>query len=279
MKGMKETKGTKEGPFSLRSRPGTSGVRTRAWSRLGARLVFLVALLGGNLACLCSLPPPGIWQKTVGGTDGVGGETYEIEGVTGVTMACIGTLHIEQGGEERLYVEAEANLLPYFEIEVEDGALDIATRPGVELSPGKPVDFYLVVGELESLLLAGDGAVEASGLEVDELWVIVSGSGDVEMEDLEADGLTVVVAGSGDLRVSGQVDEQVVTVSGPGTYRAHDLQSAQARVQVSGDGSATVRVSQRLDVEVSGDGSLRYAGSPTVEETVTGSGSVERIGD
>jgi hypothetical protein len=75
------------------------------------------------------------------------------------------------------------------------------------------------------------------------------------------------------------VDEQVVTVSGPGAYRAHDLQSAQARVRVSGDGSATVRVSQRLDVEVSGDGSLRYVGSPTVEETVTGSGSVERIGD
>ena len=87
--------------------------------------------------------------------------------------------------------------------------------------------------------------------------------------------LKVVIAGSGDLSASGQVDEQEITISGSGAIKARDLECTESVVRITGSGSATVWVSDRLDVTISGSGSVRYIGSPTVETTVTGSGSTD----
>jgi hypothetical protein len=244
----------------------------------GFIILAVAVLLASSLACVCPLSVPGLGQGVRGSGDVVE-ETREVRGFTGVTLATIGNLYIEQGDEEGLRIEAEDNLIPYFEIDVDGGMLEIGTKPGVNLRPTVPVNFYLTVKGLDTIRLAGSGDIEALGLEAGDLEVTVSGSGDVSMPDLDADRLAVVIAGSGDLSASGQVDEQEITISGSGRVEARDLACAEAAVRITGSGSATVRVSDHLDVTISGSGSVRYIGSPAVEATVTGSGSVSQTGD
>jgi hypothetical protein len=245
--------------------------------KLGFISLTIIALIASSLACCFSLPIPGLGG--VRGSGDVGEETYEVGGFTEITLSTIGNLYIEQGDEESLVLEAEENLIPYFQVEVDGRVLEISTESGVNLQPTEPVNFYLTVVELDAIVLNGSGDIEVLDLETSQLSVTVNGSGDVDIEDLEADGIRVRIAGSGDLNVSGEVEEQEIDIAGSGVYEARNLESTDAEVGISGSGSATIRVSDRLDVTISGSGSVRYIGSPGVQMTVTGSGSVEQIGD
>lgn len=238
-------------------------------------IVLVLVLAISTLACSV-----GGWN-TVSGSGHVTEEEYEVSGVTAVTLTTIGNLYISVGDEEELRIEAEDNLLQYFEVEVDSGVLEIGAESGVNLQPTALVNFYLTVSELDTIVLAGSGDIEAPDLEAEQFSVTISGSGDVYMGALDADAIEVLISGSGDLHVSGGVvTEQIITISGSGKYEARDLASATAEVSITGSGSITIRVRDSLKVSISGSGSVRYAGNPTLDRvTVSGSGSIEQIGD
>lgn len=238
-------------------------------------LVLGTVLLVGALACSVG------GLGAVRGTGNVTQEERPISHFTGVTLASLGNLYIEVGDEESLTIEAEENLLPYFEATVTGEMLKIKTRDGVNLNPTAPVNFYLTVRGIDTLVLAGSGNVEAPALQADDFSVDLSGSGDIEIASLTADNLEVEISGSGTLRVSGgRVEKQEVTISGSGKYEARDLQSNKADVTISGSGSMTINVRQNLEVNISGSGSVRYVGSPALDKlTVSGTGTVEQISD
>ena len=64
-----------------------------------------------------------------------------------------------------------------------------------------------------------------------------------------------------------------------GAYEAEGLQSARASARLTGLGSATVRVSEHLQVEIQEGGTVQYVGNPIVEQEVGGLGQIKRIGD
>jgi hypothetical protein len=241
----------------------------------GFGVLVAVVLLVGALACSVG------GLGTVRGSGNVTQEERPISHFSGVTLAALGNLYIETGDEEALTIEAEENLLPYFEATVTGDMLKIKTRDGVNLDPTAPVNFYLTVKEIDTLVLAGGGNIEAPALQADKFTVESSGSGDIEIASVTADSLEVQLSGSGTLRASGgRVDEQTVSISGSGKYEARDLQSNKADVTISGSGSMTINVRQNLEVNISGSGSVRYVGSPTLDKmTVSGTGTIEQIGD
>jgi len=243
------------------------------------RKIFVVVVVGLVVSALaCSTGGIGLG----GGVQGSGNvveEEFEATNFTGVSLETIGNLYVEMGSEESLTVEADDNLIEYFEVEVDEGLLTIAGRPGANLQPAGPVNFYLTAEDLDTVRLAGSGDIELPDLTADEFAVMLEGSGDVEMGGLQATRLEVNLSGSGDLDVaSGWVDEQVIEIGGSGKYDARDLQSGTTEVSISGSGSATVWAVNSLAVSISGSGSVRYAGSPNLDKlTVSGSGSVEQI--
>jgi hypothetical protein len=238
--------------------------------------------------------------RTVSGSGTVKEEERQVSDFTGVELATIGNLTIELGDKEALRIEAEDNLLRYFETQMRNGVLKIKDRHNVTLIPTKPVYFYLTVKELDTIVISGLGNVEVPDLKAARFSVNISGAGDVAIEDLDTDVLKVNISGGGDVDIEeldadrlevgisglgslyideGEVEEQDITISSAGDYRAKGLESAEAEVRISGVGSATVRVRDHLKVTISGAGSVRYVGSPTVEQDVSGVGHVERIGD
>lgn len=240
------------------------------------------------------------WPGTVRGSGRVVEDERPISGVDGVVLATSGNLTIEVGDEEELRVEAEENLIPYFETEVRNGTLLIRQRNNARIAPRKTVNFYLTVVDLESIELTGSGDAEAADLEAKQLSATLTGSGDLDMESLDAESLDVRINGSGSIRlkdlqadrlgvrmtgsgdleiINGRVEEQSITITGSGGYEAGGLVSSEADVRLTGSGSATIQVNNRLNASTSGSGDVRYIGSPVVDQSSSGSGDVVPIGD
>jgi hypothetical protein len=239
--------------------------------RIGTMIVWVLVIALGIGGCT--------GFRTVRGSGKAASEEREVSDFTGVELATFGKVYVELGDEETLRIEADDNLLRYFETRVRDGVLEIGGRSRVTMLPVEPVTFYVTLRQLDTIVLSGLGSIESrEGVETSKLSVEILGGGNVELRDLSADELAVRISGLGDLYIEeGQVQEQEVVISGGGNYRARGLKSADGEVRVTGLGSATVRVQESLKVEISGGGSVRYVGSPKVEQDVSGLGHVERI--
>ena len=237
-------------------------------------IALALALIASSMACSFFG-----WQ-VVRGSGNVTTEERQVSGFTGVALSGSGHLIIEEGESEGLRVEAEDNLLPYIVTEVKGGVLELGQRPNVNLWPRQPINFYLTITNLESLVVSGSGQAEAPELAADRFNLVISGSGDAKLDSLDTQDLTVRISGSGKVDIGGgNADKQDVDISGSGKYAAPDLNSTDAQVHISGSGSATMRVSENLNVVVSGSGDVQYYGRPRVQQTVSGSGKVRQIGD
>ena len=262
-----------------------------------AVVVSMMAL--SVLACQVGGIAP-IRSSTIRGSGTVVAETREVGGISGVELATIGILHIEIGAQEELRIEAEDNLVQYFETGGRDGRLRIDTKDNVSLNTTRPVHYYLTVTDLDTIVISSSGDVEAPDLEAERFSVTVSSSGDLELGDLECDTLTVDISSSGDVTIGalyagdlkvnlsssgnldiagGEVERQDVTISSSGDYAASDLESVEAEARLTSSGTATIRVRDHLQAHLSSSGDLRYAGNPTVDATTTSSGDVVRMGE
>ena len=104
-------------------------------------LLFAVSTLG----CICCGIDFGAarfgWPGAVRGSGRVVQEERPVSNVNAVRLATFGDLTIELGEEEELRIEAEENLIPYFETRVQNGTLIISQRPNLRLVSYKPVNF------------------------------------------------------------------------------------------------------------------------------------------
>lgn len=258
-------------------------------------LVIVAALLA-TLACTFT----GAGRLIENGSGRVVEETREIEGVRRVELATVGNLYIEIGDEESLTIEAEDNLIEYIETAVWDGKLTIDIRRNFGFRSVRPINYRLVVTELEGIELSSSGDGYAPDLTAGDFEVRLSSSGDLEMGDLTADSLTIRVTSSGDLRVDdvnvrevdatlsssgdveiagGRADRQEIDINSSGSYHARRLESKEAYVRSSSSGSATIRVSDYLEARLSSSGDVLYYGNPQVKASESSSGDVERAGN
>jgi hypothetical protein len=262
-------------------------------------LAVLLTVALSIMACRIGTLPSVVGQGVRGSGDVVE-ETREIAGVDGVELATLGELEIEVGEVESLRIEAEDNLLPYLKTEVRAGTLTISSQSGVNLRPTRPVRYFLVVSELESIKLSSSGDAVAPDLEAGRFTVRISSSGDLRMGDLvadavnieisssgsvvlgdvQADTLLVDIGSSGSLEIAGgTVQRQEIAISSSGNYRARGLASSEADVRLTSSGGATIRVSDALTARLSSSGDLQYLGNPSVDARETSSGDVTKIGE
>jgi len=207
-------------------------------------------------------------------------ETRPIGDVTAVELAMDGTLHIELGAASSLRISAEDNLLEWIETEAPlgGGELVIQSSPGVSLLPREPIDYYLTVTSLDTLIVSSSGDVEAPDLVAPHFSVTISSSGNVSLRSLQAETLDVELSSSGNLIMSGgKVGRQEITLSSSGNYMAKDMASLEAQAGLNSNGSATIRVQESLRVILSSSGTLYYIGSPELQVDVSSSGTAVQI--
>lgn len=221
-------------------------------------------------------------------------ETREARDFDRVSLTAIGTIKIQQTGEESLTIEADDNILPMITTEVHGHELVLGMEPHISISHHAPIIFHLTVKDLRGLSVSGAGKIELSALKSDTLRLAISGTGDlsapevsvetleitisgagkISVDHLTASALDTTISGTGSVNLAGHVAQQTVSIPGAGSFDAHELTSDRARVKVSGAGSANVNVRETLEAHVSGIGSIHYAGQPHVTRKVSGLGSI-----
>jgi hypothetical protein len=205
-------------------------------------------------------------------------ETRPLGSWRAVTLACPGTMELEPGANEGIRIEAEDNILPLIETEVEGERLVI--RMGSEwrrVRPTLPIRMWAASPAIEGITVSGSGSVRAPDIAGEELALEVSGSGRIGVERVEVERLATEISGSGDVLARGEAAEQEIRLSGSGSLDARALASRRVHAVVSGSGAAMVTVSDELDGRISGSGAIVYAGAPSVTVRTSGSGRVVRM--
>jgi len=237
---------------------------------------FLLASALSLTACTATLPPAG--GQTIEGSGTLAEETRAVSGITAVELAMPGTLHIELGATDSLRVSAEDNLMGSIQTEARGGELVLQTSPGIDLQPREPIDYYLTVTALDTLIVSSSGDVEATDLSATHFSLSISSSGNVALRSLQAETLEVTISSSGNLIIDdGQVGWQQITLSSSGNYLANDVDCLEAVVELSSSGNATIHVQDSLRVTLSSSGMLYYIGSPQLQAEVSSSGKAVQI--
>ena len=219
--------------------------------------------------------------KGVRGSGNSDEKVYEVSDFTAVEIATLGNLYVEFGDTESLRIEADGNLLRYFEVVVRNGTLRIEHKNANTLIPKDPINFYLTARSLDRIAVSGLCNVKVEDdVETDRFTLAISGGGNVDLAELYADTFVVNISGLGNLSVAGgEVEQQEIFISGGGNVKARALRTTDTTIRVSGLGSATVNVNDHLKVTISGGGSVEYLGSPSVEQNISGLGHVESLSD
>ena len=237
------------------------------------RIVFILALISilAIFAVSCK------W--TVGlvrGSGNVIAEERDVSDFHKVHLSGVGNLIITQGETESLAIEADDNIVPIIETDVSGDELNIDFKRGYTFTPSTAIKFHLTVVDLDEISLSGAGNIDCDDFKTEILQFDVSGAGDLDF-DLDAERVEVIVSGAGNIVLSGIVDSQEIEIDGAGKYDGEDLESRECVITVSGAGSATVNVSELLDVEINGVGNVYYTGSPSVKQDISGLGKIRSL--
>ncbi len=186
---------------------------------------------------------------------------------------------IQQGFEDSVVIETDDNLLRQLFSEVNSGRLTVKTVETnwqKRVNPSQPVKITITMRNLKEIVFsAPTGSLDADGLHIGALKLVLSGAAQVHLNGLEVDLLDAVLSGAGDVKASGTSREVRLLLSGAGSFSGADLKSDKAGVEISGMGHAIVCAATELTANITGAGSVRYYGEPRVEQTISGAGSVK----
>lgn len=207
------------------------------------------------------------------GSGNITSETRPLADWSAVALSCPGTLAFEIGENDGITIEAEDNILPLIEMQVDRDRLVIRFTPGLRtVRPTQPIRFRAATPAVEAMSVSGSGDIRAPRVERSDLTLDVSGSGSIDVASAVVNTLASRISGSGSLTVRGEVEELDVRISGSGNLHARDTTSQRAHFDISGSGSAMVRVEREIEGRISGSGSVVYSGQPQVSIRTSGSG-------
>ena len=243
------------------------------------RTLIIAAALLVPLAAAQAAPFGWLGGDNLTGSGHVARETRQPGRFHGVSLAVSGSVEVRTGGDETVTIEADDNLLPLIETVVEDGVLQIRpVKKNAQLDPRR-LKVTVQARAIDSLGVAGSGAVRADRLRGDKVVLELAGSGLIDAGTIEAKSVSIEVAGSGNVRAAGAVDSLDVSLAGSGKADVGRLAAREVAANVSGSGVATVTARQSLAAAITGSGNIAYYGDPQLSRAITGSGTVRRLGD
>lgn len=216
-----------------------------------------------------------LFMDHVKGTGPVARKTLTVAPFHGVELTGALDVTITKGAQQKVEVEAQANLAELVELEVRNGICHITTSESY--STTKPFIVHVTIPALDHVTLSGSGdVISTTTFEPDDLHVVVRGSGDVAL-NVNAGTVKAELSGSGEIKLVGTATSLDAQVKGSGDIKAGNLKVAIANAQVVGSGDVTVQTGT-LNAQITGSGDVKYKGAkPTITSKVTGSGSVRHV--
>ena len=211
-------------------------------------LIFLGALVVGFIAANVSSignlgDKPLSFGINFGGVKGSGNlasESRDVRGFKGVDVSSAFQVEITAQKDFSVTIEADDNILPLIETEVDDGVLKIECDRRV--SPKTPMRIIISAPDIENLE--------------------TSGAANVILNSIKNAGLHIDSSGASKILVTGETNKLVVEVSGATKIDAEGLLAEAATVETSGASQVAVNVIGTLRTDASGASKITYSGSP-----------------
>ena len=182
-------------------------------------------------------------------------------------------VHITNGDEFDIVVNAESNILQYIETDVNNHTLRIYIRGIHNVRNQLPMEVYITTPYLEGITQSGSGIITSDYFLSDHFDAVISGSGRIETA-VDAMNVDALISGSGNLLISGGATNADYVVSGSGKIDANELQVRDCNAKISGSGNMYVNVEHYLKASISGSGNIFCNGVPDIERHISGSGNV-----
>ncbi|HET6845254.1 MAG TPA: head GIN domain-containing protein [Anaerolineales bacterium] len=254
--------------------------------------IVTVVLAIAGLACSSIVP------QAVRGSGNLTTKTFEVGGFSAVELNTIGRVEFVQGEVASLEVEADDNIMPYVDVRVANGTLQLSDKANALLLPSDTIIFRVTAKNVNALTVSSSGAISSESVAADNLTLALNGSGEISLAKasgrqctitsdgsgritvgtLECDRVGLDMSASGVVNLSGETPLLTLVGSGSGDAALGDLKATDVRAHLSASGSATVWAVEALDAKVEGSGSLSYYGQPKVTSSMTGSGSLNSLG-
>lgn len=219
--------------------------------------------------------------KSVKGNGNLKSESRQVGNFTAVSAQGSMDVVINFGTSGAVKVEAEENLLPYIETEVQGNRLTIRTKKGYNLNSRKKMLITLSMEKINSIQQSGSGNLTAGGnfTSDGETDLGLSGSGNMKISFENFRDINLAVSGSGNVDLqSGTTNSLNAKISGSGNIDASSVQSKDVDARISGSGNIKVYASNSIEAKISGSGNVFYKGTvQNLSSKVSGSGKLMKM--
>jgi hypothetical protein len=182
-------------------------------------------------------------------------------------------VHLSQGADQAVVIEAPPDLVELVTLVVEDGTLSIRTEECIAYKGTFVI--HITSPDWSGITVQGSGTVSSvTPLSAERIDLQVQGSGDLRLE-LDADRVETLIQGSGNIILNGRTGNLEAVIQGSGDILAAELISGNVGVTVMGSGNVDVHCNGMLNASIMGSGDITYRGSPQkIEQEINGSGSI-----
>lgn len=182
-------------------------------------------------------------------------------------------VHVTNGNDYEVVVNAESNIIPYIETYVAGNTLHLDIKGVHNVKNHLPMQVFVTTPHIKSIKQSGSGAITTGYFEADYFEVFISGSGSITTA-VDAIVVDAGVSGSGKIEISGTATQTNYNISGSGKIDSYNLASKNCDTRISGSGSMYVSASDFIKATISGSGNVFYIGNPDLETHISGSGKL-----
>lgn len=205
-------------------------------------------------------------------------KSYRESGFRDIDASSSLNVHLKQGSNYAVNIEAEENLIDLLKVRAEGDKLVIGFKKGTNVSPTRKIQVYITAPEFHEIEGSGACTFMSDGtLKGNELSLDLSGACKTKLE-VDVLKLDVDASGASDIMLSGKAVDFSLDGSGSTSARCFDLLTQNADIGISGAGDADISVSAALKVDISGAGHVAYKGNPSsVTQDISGAGSLKKV--
>lgn len=206
-------------------------------------------------------------------------QSKSISDINGVELHTSFDVILIEGSASNVKIEAEENIIPYIDLHVENGVLNIRTQDNVSLRTHKGVKIYVTAPSFNRVANTGSGDITAETRISNDskLNISSSGSGNIKLE-VDAPEVEAGSSGSGDIKLSGETKQFNGKSTGSGDIRAMELMAEEASARVTGSGDIDIYSSVKVTSSITGSGNVRYkGGAQVVSSSKSGSGDLKKV--
>lgn len=234
---------------------------------------YLLSLGAALLLCACNI-------NITSGENGNGNVVTQEREITGDFSEVSGSagldVYLSQGNENKIVVEADENLLPLIETEVEAGKLSVTTNQNIGRSKAKKV--YVTFKEINAVEASSGAEVTGNSvIKSQNLSLKCSSGADLEVE-IFAEEVTAKASSGAEMKVAGTATMLRADASSGSELDAKDLMVLNCAAEASSGAEITVNVKEKLETHVGSGGDINYYGNPlSVNSNKSHSGSVNKM--